>query len=197
MEDLIARGMAHEPDDPLYVVAIAALTNVASALLKEPRLVERLVVVWHGGTAMDQPLCNSFNACQDIAATRVVMGSGVPMILQPGKGVSNILVTTMPELEYWLRGKNPLCDYLVDKMAEEARLWKLSGAWSHPLFDVAALSWFLKDRKYMEDCLRHMPLISYDLHYEFDTRRHFVRYVYSMNRDAILTDLFERISQGS
>lgn len=195
VDDLIARGMAHEPDDPLYVIALAAPTNIASALLKEPRLIQRLVVIWHGGTAFDQPMCNSFNACQDIASTRVVMGSGVPMVLQPGKGVANILSTTGPELEYWLRGKNPLCDYLVDKMNEEARLWKLTGAWSHPLFDVAALSWLRKDRKYMEDTLRHMPLISYDLHYEFDTRRHFVRYVYSMDRDAILTDLFERISQ--
>lgn len=195
VDDLIERGMSHAPDDPLYVVAIAAITNIASALLKEPRLIERLVVIWHGGTAFDQPACNSFNACQDIAATRVVMGSGVPMVLQPGKGVANILMTTGPELEYWLRGKNPVCDYLISKTNEQVNLWKLTGAWSHPLFDVAAFSWFLRDRKYMEDCLRHMPLISYDLHYEFDPRRHFVRYVYSMNRDAILTDLFERISQ--
>lgn len=194
-DDLIARGMAHDPDDPLYVVAIAAITNVASALLKEPRLIERLVVIWHGGTALDQPACNSFNACQDIAATRIVMGSGVPMVLQPGKGVANMLTTTGPELKYWLQGKNPLCDYLINKTDEQVKLWKLTGAWSHPLFDVAAFSWFLKDRKYMEDCLRHMPLISYDLHYEFDPRRHFMRYVYSMNRDAILTDLFERIGQ--
>ena len=194
VDDLISRGMSRDPDNPLYVVAIAAITNIASALLKEPRLVDRLVVIWHGGTALDWPICNSFNACQDIAATRVVMGSGVPFVMQPGHGVTSKLGTTGPELDYWLKGKNVLCDYLVNRMKEEARLWKLPEVWSHPLFDVAALSWFLQDKRYMDECLRPTPLISYDLHYEFDSRRHLMRYVYDVNRDQILTDLFRRIS---
>ncbi len=48
VEDLIARASADRPD-PLYVVAIAAPTNIASALLAAPEIVERIVVVWLGG----------------------------------------------------------------------------------------------------------------------------------------------------
>ena len=194
-EDLIARGMAHDPEDPLYVLAIGAITNVASALLLEPRLKDHLVVIWHGGTALDWPACISFNACQDIAATRVVMGSGVPFVMQPGAGVSYNLTTSVQELEYWLKGKNPLCDYLVRIYKEVAGNWHKTPVWSHPLVDVAAVSWLLDDQPYMNDRLTPTPLISYTGHYEFDPRRHLMRYVYFMNRDVILSDLFTRISQ--
>lgn len=195
VEDLIARGMAHAEDDPLYVIAIGAITNVASALILEPRLKDHLVVIWHGGTALDWPICNSFNALQDIAATRVVMGSGVPFVMQPGQGVAFSMTTSGPELEYWLGGKNALCDYLVGRVKEVVRGWKKTAVWSHALVDVAALSWLLTDKPYMQDKLCPTPLIGYTGHYEFDHRRHLMRYVYSMNRDAIYSDLFTRISQ--
>ncbi|MBQ2732813.1 MAG: nucleoside hydrolase, partial [Clostridia bacterium] len=35
-DDLIARAKLYTPEDPLYVVAIGAITNVASALIKAP-----------------------------------------------------------------------------------------------------------------------------------------------------------------
>ena len=49
--DLVERAMARHVDDaPLYVVAIGAPTNVASALVERPAVTERVVVVWLGGT---------------------------------------------------------------------------------------------------------------------------------------------------
>jgi len=48
--DLIARAMEGR-DGPLYVVAIGAPTNVASALLIAPEILPRIVVVWLGGNA--------------------------------------------------------------------------------------------------------------------------------------------------
>ena len=47
----------------------------------------------------------AFNAKQDVAAARVLLGSGVPLVLLPGRGVVDHFSTTGPELEYWLRGK--------------------------------------------------------------------------------------------
>ena len=46
VDDLIRRAVAAPDDDPLYVVAIGAITNVAAALLLEPDLVRKIVVVW-------------------------------------------------------------------------------------------------------------------------------------------------------
>ena len=38
-------------ENPLYIVAIGAITNVASALLMDPSMAQRCVVVWLGGHA--------------------------------------------------------------------------------------------------------------------------------------------------
>eukprot|EP01051_Picozoa_sp_SAG22_P005915 SAG22_NODE_367_length_11613_cov_11.955011_6_plen_236_part_00 len=77
VQDLIGRAMARPVDGPpLYVVAIAAITNVASALLLEPRLVERIVVVWLGGQADDWPDNMEFNLQGDLTAAQLVFDCG-------------------------------------------------------------------------------------------------------------------------
>ena len=65
VDDLIARARASAEDDPLYVVAIAAISNVASALLKAPDIADKIVVVWLGGHALHWPHTIEFNLRQD------------------------------------------------------------------------------------------------------------------------------------
>ena len=86
-------------EDPLYVVAIGAITNVASALLLEPRLAERIVVVWLGGQPLQAPSNREFNLRQDPVAARTVFDSGVPLVHIPCQGVTSHLHTTVAELE--------------------------------------------------------------------------------------------------
>ena len=45
-QDLIRLAMQRPDDSPLYVLAIAAITNVASALLMQPEIADKIVVVW-------------------------------------------------------------------------------------------------------------------------------------------------------
>ena len=70
VDDLIARARASDPDDPLFVVALGAISNVASALLKAPDIVERISVVWIGGNALDWPDARDFNLRQDLGGPR-------------------------------------------------------------------------------------------------------------------------------
>ena len=51
VDDLIERAM-QSGDEPLYVVAIGAITNIASAILKEPEIINKIVIVWLGGHAL-------------------------------------------------------------------------------------------------------------------------------------------------
>ncbi|TIQ25085.1 MAG: nucleoside hydrolase, partial [Mesorhizobium sp.] len=53
VDDLIQRARASSPEDPLYVVAIAAISNVASALIKAPDISDKIVVVWLAGNALE------------------------------------------------------------------------------------------------------------------------------------------------
>ena len=45
-------AMQYTLEKPLYVIAIAAITNVASALLMKPEIRDRIVLVWLGGNAL-------------------------------------------------------------------------------------------------------------------------------------------------
>ena len=97
IDDLIHR--AHDRDEPLYVVAIGAPTNVASALLRDPSLVEELVVVWLGGQPHDWHTAREFNLAQDLYASRLLLDSGVPLVQVPCKNVAEHVRTTVPELD--------------------------------------------------------------------------------------------------
>ncbi len=186
-------AMNYTKEQPLYIIGIAAATNLASALLLKPEIRERIFVVWLGGLGLDWHDNFSFNAKQDVAAARVLLGSGVPLVLLPGRGVVDHFLTTGPELEYWLRGKNPFCDYMLDKTAHEAAIMSGESCWSRPISDVTAVGW-LVDNEFMLDRLEPSPIMEYDHHYSKDKRRPFIRYVYSINRDRLMKDLFDKLA---
>ena len=112
-DDLIKRAKSYSAEKPLYVVAIGAITNIASALIKAPEIAENIVIVWLGGHARHFHDTNEFNMKQDIAAARVIMKSGAPFVQLPCMGVVSGFTVSKPELEYWFKGKNELADYLA------------------------------------------------------------------------------------
>jgi len=184
-------------EKPLYIIAIGAITNVASALLMDPTMKERVVVVWLGGHAHHYCHNKEFNCFQDVAADRVVFGSGVPVVQLPCRGVVDRFHTTQWELEHWLLGKNDLCDYLVKNtvafMNERAGENK---PWSKPIWDATAIGWFMNDgQKFMMEELRHSPVFQYDHRYSFDYTRHLIKYITWINRDALFADMFQRLSR--
>ena len=69
-EDLVRRAMASE--DTIYVAAIGAATNIASAILMEPRIIQKIVVVWLGGHALSFGHGIEFNLIQDVYAAQVL-----------------------------------------------------------------------------------------------------------------------------
>lgn len=193
-KDLVERSKAYTMEHPLYVVAIGAITNVASAILIDPEIINRIVVVWLGGNAHDWIDNYEFNAMQDVAAMRVVFGCGVPVVQLPCMGVVSSFSTTQPELEYWLKGKSELCDYLVDSTVQEAKRVQKEKTWSRAIWDVTAVAWLISD-DFMSDVCKPSPIAQYDHHYSFDNRRHMIKYVYFINRDKLFEDLFEKLTR--
>lgn len=189
--DMVERALAHTPENPLYIITIGAITNVASALLMEPRIIDRVVIVWLGGHAFEWPDTNEFNMMQDIAAARVVFGSGAALVQLPCNGVVSAFYTNRQELEYYLYDKNPLSDYLarntVSYMGDPNKLW------SKVIWDVTAVAWVLGD--FMQDRLVPAPIPQYDFHYSFDPGRHPIRYVWNIWRDKLYADLFAKLTR--
>ena len=189
-------AMRYSPEKPLYVVAIGAITNVASALLMKPEIADNIVVVWLGGNALEWHDNIEFNIRQDVASARVVFTSGAPLVMLPCLGVVSAFTSTEPELTYWLKGKNDLCDYLVQHTVEAANEYAKGRVWSRVIWDVTTVGWLLNDgRRFMLDKLIPTPIPEYDHHYAQDPRRPLCRYVYHINRDALMGDLFAHISR--
>lgn len=194
--DLAYRAMAYTPEKPLYVLAIGAITNVASALLLQPEIKDRIVIVWLGGHALHWPNNREFNLRQDVAAARVVMGFGAALVLLPCLGVVDMLRTTKPELDHWLKGKNQLCDYLFEHTAAEADSYALNKPWSRVIWDIATVAWLLDtDCKWCKDKLIPSPIPQYDHHFSEDFTRPFIRYVWNIDRDAVFEALFHALTK--
>ncbi len=186
----------YTPENPLYIVAIGAITNVASALLLNPAMKEKIVIVWLGGTAQHWYHSNEFNMRQDVAGARVVFGCGVPLVQLPCAGVVDRFTTSRYELQHWLLGKNPLCTYLAENTIKEAESYAAGKPWTRVIWDVTAVAWLLDDNgRFFASDLRPAPIPEYDHHYAVDQRRHLMRYVSGVNRDALFEDLFRRLTE--
>ena len=189
----------YTPERPLYVIAIAAITNIASAILLKPEIADRICVVWLGGHAYSWHTQEEFNLKQDIAAARVVFRSGCRIVHVPCCGVVDHYLTSAPELRYWLEGKNPLCDYLVHYTIEQTEIYAKGTPWSRVIWDVCAVSWFwsqtgYKGRKTLYCRKTKKPLPTYDYSYSFDEDLGDYMYVDAIDRDAIFQLMVDKLT---
>lgn len=187
--DLIERSRGG--DSPLYVVAIGAPTNVASALLADPSLAERIVVVWLGGNALNWGSAAEFNLQQDPAASRVLLDCGVPLVLIPCNGVADRMITTKGEIEQYVRPGGEVGtllaelyrDFVPDEPGHSKVIW-----------DLAATAWVLH-RDWLETELTSSPVLTSGLTWSRDPRRHLILSATQVGRDQIFGDLFRRLAE--
>lgn len=175
---------------PLYVIAIGAITNIASALLMDPSIAERIVIIWLGGHALHFEHNREFNLFQDVSAARVVLDTAVPLVLLPCMGVVSHLTVSVAELEKYLKGHNALCDYLADITIKESTAHSQLMCPSRVIWDVATIAWFLDDA-YIQTELMPSPIPTEDGYWAHSGTRHPIRYAYGVNRDLIISRLFE------
>lgn len=195
--NLAERALTYSPENPLYVIAIGAITNVASALLLKPEIADRIVIVWLGGHGREYHNIKEFNLIQDVAAARVLFKSGAPIIQLPCQGVVSGFSVTVPELEHYLAGKNALCDFLVKRVKDEVASYSKGQAVSRVIWDVTTVAWLLNDdNRFMLSRLDSLPIPQYDGLCSYDPSR-LIQYVYYINRDALATDLFLKLTGGT
>lgn len=186
--DLVKRALSFQGDS-LYVVGIGALTNIASAILMEPKIINRIVVVWLGGNAFHWKDTDEFNLKQDIYASRIIFDSGVPLIHIPCMGVASHLLTTVPELEYYLKDRDGIGTYLTDIVKGYC---DQSFGWSKVIWDIAAIAW-LVNPEWVPARIVHSPIVTDQLTWSFDDSRHFIKSAIHVDRDQIFADFFRKL----
>jgi purine nucleosidase len=188
VDDLVTRAKA-EREGPLYVVAIGAITNVASAILTAPEIMERIVVVWLAGNPSEWHRAIEFNLMQDMVASSLIFDCGVPLVHIPCINVTEHLLTTEAEIERFVKGRGAIGDYLYRIYAD---YYPDHYARSKEIWDVGPIAW-LVNPDWVDTTLVHSPILTSQQTWSHDTRRHFIRQARSLKRDAIFADLFRKI----
>jgi purine nucleosidase len=187
--DLIERALSGEP--PLHVVAIGAITNVASALLLEPRIAERIRIVWLGGHAYYWPSTLEFNLVQDLHASRVILEQPVPFVQVPCAPVTSHLTTTVPELEKHLAPFSRLGRYLTDIVRDYS---KGRPVWSKEIWDLAGSAYVVNPQWFKVRSIP-APVLLDDVTWAHAPHRRTIEFVHELNRDAIFADFFAKARQ--
>ena len=99
-------------------------------------------MVWLGGHGLHWGSAHEFNLQQDLAAVRLLLSSGVPLVLVPCKGVTSHLTTTVAELEHYLGGRGDVSEFLIGRFKRHD---KNRYGWAKELWDMAPVAWLLDD----------------------------------------------------
>jgi len=208
-----------ERTQPLYIVALGALTNVTSAILKEPKIKDNIVVEWLGGhPTYWYPLSESityrfgdFNTWNDPYAAMTLFESGVPIVWIPCKNVSELLSTVPCEIDYHVRGRGSIGDYLADICRDFQSLYFIpKPALSTVLWDMTNIG-YLINPEWVPSTLTTAPTlkiqdgwtpwneeIDHNLTWvTMESRRHICRTALNVYRDGIFLDFYKKLDKHS
>ena len=130
-EAIVSEAMRNDTELPLYVVCGGGLTAIASAWLAEPRIAERLTIVWNGGHAYDRsaealpedPRYRETNVMTDVAAAQVIFNKSAIPIRQIPQDVFTDVVLSWSEALVRLQPHGPLGAHLFDMIGRRVDAW--------------------------------------------------------------------------
>ncbi len=189
---IIEEGMKDDPR-PLYVAFLGPLTEMAAALLMEPRLNERnICVVWIGGGQW--PVGGrEYNLSNDIHAANVVMKSKV-QLLQIPISVYRIMAVSYAELMERVYDKGAIGKYLVEQLID----WNLrmhAGPIEHrSLGDTPALSVILNPNGGISEWLP-APEFNNLMNYVHTGANRPIKVYHSIDVRYILEDFYAKLNR--
>jgi hypothetical protein len=199
-----------DDDRPLYVACGAGLTELASAWLLEPRIAERLTLVWIGGLedpalAVPPPGADpvEYNQNIDIVAAQVVFNdSSIPIWQVPRNAYRQTLVSNA-EAQARIRPHGAIGQLLfesIERVADMASRHGISLGETYvygdsPLVLLTALqSSFQPDPSSSEYAMRPAPRIRDDGTAEFDGSGRAIRVYTRLDLRLLFEDLFAKLA---
>lgn len=192
---------ARAGDGPLYILAMGALPNIASALLMAPDIIEKIVVVWTASFPSYAPFCNrpSLNLVQDVLSSQLLFDCGVPHVYLPGYHVGTQLKISLPEMERFVAPKGAIGGYLHDLYTNNPlhRMFAITEAQTKTwvIWDIINVAWLFEPR-YVSTHMTSSPLLDDALFWQHPADRHPMLEAYDLNRDAIFEDLYKTLDRA-
>ena len=182
-------------DEPLYILALGAITNVVSAVMLDPSIAERVCVIWLGGHCLDREALDEFNLVQDYAAGQLLLNLDVPYIMLPAFDHGTCaLLTDAIEMKERIKGDKPGGEFFRETLPRELSGDAYNDEWKKILWDVAAPAVLCVPQAY-EFSVIPAPVFADGNRYAFDQTRRRIVYMDSLDRDIVLGDVFSRLSE--
>ena len=174
-----------------YILCIGAITNVALAIKKEPKIIDKIEIIWLGGNELNYKDNLEYNFRQDIKAVKIVFDSKVKLTILPCKDVVSKLRIDINTLKNNLENKSNICNYLIKRfyndgyhgIQEERVIW-----------DIAVIAYMI-NKNWFESKSISCPNIREDTSYEITNNRHNVTFVTKLDKDKIYEDLFKKFGE--
>lgn len=196
-ERIIEAALADD-ERVLHVVAIGAVSNIASALLMEPEIATRMVVNWTSGYPTWTGLSNqpSLNLVQDPHASRLLFESHVPMVYLPGYHVGAQLRVSLPDMEAWVKGQGAIGDYLHhlythNPIHTQRTIASFPGQ-SWVMWDLINIAWLL-DPRWVPTRFVATPTLDAELFWQPQLAAPQMLEAYDIDCDAVFGDFMSKL----
>ena len=181
---IIERAMAGTTEDPLWVVGLGAATDIASAYLKNPQIMDRVVAYWHFRTRWPEK-CYNFNVFNDIRAARLVFHSPLSFVLFD---TDTHLTISMEESERIIKPYGELGTYLHN-YRYRGKYFMNPQKGFFDLGDIAALV----DPNLASWEETECPQVDNDLDYNFNVKKGSILRCYHVDRDKTFKLLSDKL----
>lgn len=208
--DFIIQEAMKMQDEKLVLLPVGKLTNIALAIIKEPKIIDKVKVVWLGANYPDP---GEYNLDNDTTSVNPVIESGVPfemVTVRYGKPSGTAAVTvTREEIVASMTGKGPKSeteisgrhggtfntfgDYSVN-LFEHAEMH--GNPPSRALFDMAAVA-VVKNPQWAEQKEIPAPRLQGTSWIEQPENPVKIIIWENFKRDAIVNDLFELMDKAT
>lgn len=178
-------------NDKTYIMAIGAITNVALAIKKEPKIIDKIEVIWLGGNELGYEDNLEYNFRQNVAAVRIVFESKVKLTILPCKNVVSNLKIDINTLKEKLNNNSNLCNYLIERFYNDGYHGVQE---SRVIWDISVIA-YMVNKDWFEITEIKCPKINNDTTYELTNNIHTITFVTNLDKDKIYKDLFKKLGE--
>ena len=174
-----------------YILGIGAITNIALAIKKEPKIVNKIEIIWLGGNELSYKDNLEYNFRQDVEAVKIVFESKVKLIILPCKNIVSKLRIDINTLKKHLENKSELCNYLIERFYNDGYHGIQE---SRVIWDISVIAYMI-NKNWFETEQISCPNIRKDTSYEVTDNRHNITFVTKLDRNKIYEDLFNKLGE--
>jgi inosine-uridine nucleoside N-ribohydrolase len=134
-----------QSEEAITLVPTGPLTNIALAMIKEPRIIPKIreIVLMGGGTFGNWTPAAEFNIWVDAEAAKVVFTSGVPITMF-GLDVTHQAIATEAIVQDLAEIDNPVAEFVVELLKFFAKTYKeVFGFAGPPIHDACTIAYLI------------------------------------------------------